>query len=83
MMTILNYIYSDSGFTSVSLKNPITMCFEKHKGQITSVQFSKFSRNIFLTSGSDGELRIYTLLQVSFYNKCYIKNKILTLTVTH
>lgn len=54
---------SYSGFTSVALKNPITMCFERHKGHITSVQFSRFSRNIFLSSGSDGELRIYTLLQ--------------------
>lgn len=52
--------------TSVALKNPITMCFERHQGQVTSVEFSKFSRNIFLSSGSDGELRIYTLLQVSY-----------------
>lgn len=63
----MNTIYFsslDSGFTTVPLKNPVSMCFERHKGQVTSVQFSKFSRNIFLSSGSDGELRIYTLLQV-------------------
>ncbi|XP_035224182.1 WD repeat-containing protein 34-like isoform X2 [Stegodyphus dumicola] len=54
---------SYSGYSSVSLKNPITMSFEPHKGQVTSVHFSPFSRNIFLSAGSDGELRIYNLLK--------------------
>ncbi|XP_071040250.1 cytoplasmic dynein 2 intermediate chain 2 isoform X2 [Parasteatoda tepidariorum] len=52
-----------SGASSVSLKNPINMGFERHKGQVTTVQFSPYSRNIFLSAGSDGELRIYSLLQ--------------------
>ncbi|KFM82072.1 hypothetical protein X975_26411, partial [Stegodyphus mimosarum] len=39
------------------------MSFEPHKGQVTSVHFSPFSRNIFLSAGSDGELRIYNLLK--------------------
>ncbi|XP_054716481.1 cytoplasmic dynein 2 intermediate chain 2-like [Uloborus diversus] len=54
---------SYTGVTSVELKNPITMSFERHKGQVTSVQFSPFTRNIFLTSGSDGEVRLYNLMQ--------------------
>ncbi|KAG8190125.1 hypothetical protein JTE90_026693 [Oedothorax gibbosus] len=52
-----------SGFTAGFLKNPINMGFERHSGQVTSVQFSPFSRNVFLSSGSDGELRLYSLLQ--------------------
>ncbi|GIY08837.1 WD repeat-containing protein 34 [Caerostris extrusa] len=54
---------SYTGFSPISLKSPINMGFERHKGQVTSVQFSPFSRNVFLSSGSDGELRIYSLLQ--------------------
>lgn len=54
---------SYSGMSSIPLKNPLSMCFERQKGQVTSVQFSPFSRNIFLSSGSDGEVRVYTLLQ--------------------
>lgn len=65
----------DSGVTSIPLKNPVTMCFGRHNGQITSVQFSKFSRNIFLSSGSDGELRIYTLLQVGFTKYTFLAFK--------
>ncbi|CAL1298833.1 unnamed protein product [Larinioides sclopetarius] len=53
--------YTD--FSPISLKSPMNMGFERHKGQVTSVQFSPFSRNIFLSAASDGELRIYSLLQ--------------------
>ncbi|XP_055950177.1 cytoplasmic dynein 2 intermediate chain 2-like isoform X2 [Argiope bruennichi] len=52
-----------SGICPISPKSPINMGFERHKGQVTCVQFSPFSRNIFLSAGSDEELRIYNLLQ--------------------
>ncbi|GFT69391.1 WD repeat-containing protein 34 [Nephila pilipes] len=54
---------SYSAFSPISLKSPISMGFERHKGQVTTVQFSPFSRNVFLSAGTDGELRIYSLLQ--------------------
>ncbi|GFU40317.1 WD repeat-containing protein 34 [Trichonephila clavipes] len=52
-----------ASFSPISLKSPISMGFERHNGQVTTVQFSPFSRNVFLSAGTDGELRIYSLLQ--------------------
>lgn len=47
----------------VQFKHPVVMVFERHKGQVNSVHFSPFARNLFLTAGSDGELHICSLLQ--------------------
>ncbi|XP_076345784.1 cytoplasmic dynein 2 intermediate chain 2-like [Tachypleus tridentatus] len=51
------------GASSFTLKNPVVMSFTPHQGYIGSIQSSPHTRNLFLTCGSDGELRIYSLLQ--------------------
>lgn len=48
---------------SVSLFSPIVTAYKLHKGHVNSVAFSPFTRNVFATCGSDGELRFYSLLQ--------------------
>ncbi|KAJ3377083.1 WD repeat-containing protein 34 [Lobulomyces angularis] len=44
--------------------NPVTFIFStKHSGPVQSVVCSPFHRNLFLSCGSDGQLRLYNLLQ--------------------
>jgi WD40 repeat protein len=40
-------------------KNALKSNFEKHISMVTSVEFSPFFKNLFLTSSFDGSLRIY------------------------
>ena len=50
---------------TVQPKNPITMSYQSHDSPIYSVNFSPFNRHLFLTSGHDGQVRIYSQLFVS------------------
>ena len=44
--------------TILSLK----ITFFGHKGRVNDIQCSPFERNVFLSCGSDQEIRIYSLL---------------------
>lgn len=44
--------------------SPIDFSFHSHVGPVHSLEFSPFHRNLFLSCGSDGSARIYSLLQV-------------------
>ncbi|XP_031555481.1 WD repeat-containing protein 34-like [Actinia tenebrosa] len=49
--------------SSVALKSPVTFAFAPHFGPVFSVECSPFHRNLFVTCGTDGSIRIYTMLQ--------------------
>ena len=42
--------------------DPVKVTFYKHDGRVNDVQFSPFERNLFLSCGSDQQIRIYSLL---------------------
>ena len=44
-------------------KNPITVMFGAHKGRVVDIKCSPYKRDIFMSVGSDQEIRIYSLLQ--------------------
>lgn len=44
-------------------KNPITVMFGGHKGRVVDIKCSPYKRDIFMSVGSDQEIRIYSLLQ--------------------
>ena len=48
--------------TELEWYDPVKIPFAPHNGRVHSVQFSPFDRNIFLSCGSDQEIRIYSLL---------------------
>jgi WD repeat-containing protein 34 len=50
---------------SVTLKNPINLSYDANKGPIYSISSSPFHRNLFLTCGTDSEIKLYSLLQSS------------------
>jgi len=47
----------------VSESNPVTFAYKPHKGPVYSIDWSPFSRNIFLTSSTDKTCRIYHSLE--------------------
>ncbi|KAL2911783.1 WD repeat-containing protein 34 [Polyrhizophydium stewartii] len=65
--------YSLSALTSVSAKtrdapptkpsHPVLLGFTPHVGPVQTVAFSPFHRNLFLSCGSDGLLRLFNQLQ--------------------
>ena len=44
-------------------KDPVTVTFAGHRGRVTDLKCSPFKRDIFMSVGSDQEIRIYSLLQ--------------------
>lgn len=42
--------------------DPVKITFNGHKGRVGALAFSPFERNLFLSSGSDQQIRIYSLL---------------------
>ena len=54
-----------TGDRTEGLLNPVTSTFDPHQGQVLVLQCSKFHRNIFISAGSDNEVRVYNTLQVS------------------
>ncbi|XP_043241239.1 cytoplasmic dynein 2 intermediate chain 2-like [Amphibalanus amphitrite] len=54
-----------TGERTEGLLNPVTSTFEPHQGQVLVLQCSKFHRNIFISAGSDNEVRVYNTLQIS------------------
>ncbi|KAL1516873.1 hypothetical protein ABEB36_000711 [Hypothenemus hampei] len=48
---------------SVSTYDPVFKYYEPHKGEIVSIQCSPHRKDMFLTSSTDGEIRIYLLDQ--------------------
>ncbi|EDO43231.1 predicted protein [Nematostella vectensis] len=49
--------------SSVPLGSPVTFAFAPHVGPVFSVNCSPYHRNLFLTCGTDGTIRLYTMLQ--------------------
>jgi len=47
----------------VNESNPVTFAYKPHKGPVYSIDWSPFSRNIFLTSSTDKTCRIYHSLE--------------------
>ncbi|CAF0871139.1 unnamed protein product [Adineta ricciae] len=62
----------EEGLTEMTVqpKNPITMNYQSHDSPIYSVNFSPFNRHVFLTSGHDGQVRIYSQLFPN-YGRCF------------
>ena len=48
--------------TEMEWYDPVKIPFSPHFGRVHSVQFSPFDRNIFLSCGSDQQIRIYSLI---------------------
>lgn len=49
----------------VLLNNPVNFTYSSyHTGPVLSVSCSPFHRNLFLSSGSDGQIRLYNMLMV-------------------
>ncbi|XP_069697896.1 cytoplasmic dynein 2 intermediate chain 2-like isoform X1 [Periplaneta americana] len=59
--------------SEVPLKDPVLSAFEKHQGAVTSVQCSPHHENIFLSCGSDNEIRIYNMKQTSPVQMIYVE----------
>ena len=53
-------------------KDPVTLSFSGHKGCVLDIQCSPFSRDFFLSCGSDHEIRLYSLLQVKKHTYVHI-----------
>ncbi|GLV31925.1 uncharacterized protein CBL_07684 [Carabus blaptoides fortunei] len=49
----------------VSIFDPSVSAFEKHEGEISTVTFSPHRNDIFLTCGSDNEIRIFNIDQIT------------------
>jgi WD40 repeat protein len=47
--------------------NCISFNYEEHIGPVNYIHFSPFHRNVFLSGGSDTNLRIYNLLKVILF----------------
>lgn len=48
----------------MSVFDPSVSLFEKHEGEISTVSFSPHRKDVFLTCGSDNEIRIFNIDQV-------------------
>lgn len=59
-------IDSSAGEDEEDLKDPVVDEYERHEGSVTCVRCSP-TRNIFVSSGTDKEIRIYDFAQV----KCF------------
>lgn len=51
--------------TETYFYDPVFKYYEPHKGEIVTIKFSPDRKDLFLTSGTDGEIRIYRIDQVS------------------
>ena len=47
------------------LISPIQLVFSPHHGPVYGISASPFHRNLFLSCGTDGNVRLYSLLDVS------------------
>lgn len=53
-----------SGIAETKLFPPgIRLKYEAHIGPVYAVDCSPFHRNLFLSAGADGEIRLYSMLQ--------------------
>ena len=57
--------------SEVPLKDPVLNAFDKHQGAVTCVQSSPHHENIFISCGTDNEIRIYHMKQVCFSSIVY------------
>lgn len=48
----------------IELKSPVELKFDPQYGPIYSISQSPFHRNLFLTCGTDSEIKLYSHLQV-------------------
>lgn len=51
----------------VPFYDPVFKYYEPHKGEIVSIKFLVHRKDMFLSSGTDGEIRVYLLDQVSYF----------------
>jgi WD40 repeat protein len=58
--------------SEVPLKDPVLNAFDKHQGAVTCVQSSPHHENMFISCGTDNEIRIYHMKQVCFSSILYI-----------
>ena len=50
---------------------PMDFKFDPHSGPVHSLDCSPFHRNLFLSSGADGDLKLYSMLQVWYCTSVY------------
>jgi WD40 repeat protein len=48
----------------ISFSNPVNFAYEPHSGPVHDVCFSPFHRNLFISCGSDTQIRLYNALKV-------------------
>ncbi|KAI4457927.1 wd40/yvtn repeat-like-containing domain superfamily [Holotrichia oblita] len=53
----------------VPISDPVYKYYNPHEGEIRKISFSPNRKEMFLTCGTDGEVRIYILGQVSIERK--------------
>lgn len=54
--------------TAKSFPSPIQFAYQPHTGPVTALASCPFHRNLFATAGSEGEVRVYNILQVNQTN---------------
>ncbi|KAM5300506.1 LOW QUALITY PROTEIN: cytoplasmic dynein 2 intermediate chain 2 [Ctenodactylus gundi] len=63
--------------SSVSLRAPAQFTFSPHGGPIYSVSCSPFHRNLFLSTGTDGHVHLYSMLQAQPLTSLQLSQKYL------
>lgn len=53
------------GINDLACFDPVFKYYEPHEGEIVSVKCCPHNKDLFLTSGTDGQIRVYVLDQVS------------------
>jgi len=65
VFTIMSIKGGFLGINDLPCFDPVFKYYEPHGGEIVSVQCCPHNKDLFLTSGTDGEVRIYVLNQVN------------------
>ncbi|RZC40461.1 WD repeat-containing protein 34-like [Asbolus verrucosus] len=64
------------GKAETPLFDSVFKYYESHKGEVTSVRFSPNRKDMFLTNGSDSEIRIYMIGQEEPAQVIFLKNSL-------
>lgn len=68
--SVVLYEYHFLGSTSdVPILDPVFKFYEPHEGEVVNVHFSPNRKDMFMSNGTDGEIRIYIIGQVKI-TKC-------------
>ncbi|PNF15363.1 WD repeat-containing protein 34 [Cryptotermes secundus] len=65
--------------SEVPLKDPVLNAFEKHQGAVTCIQCSLHHKNMFISCGTDSEIRIYHTEQVTPVQIIYVEGGVVGL----